>query len=94
MAEQIYVARVTANALAAGRFVALVTGEPVELSPAEADELLKVAFVVKATKGNRADVDDEANESERGEVATASLEPERTATTAAQNARSRKGNGA
>lgn len=88
MAEQIYVARVTANAFTAGRFVALVTGEPVELSPAEADELLKVAFVVKATKGKAAEEDS----GEDSEVKTASLEPERTATAAAQNAKSRKGN--
>jgi hypothetical protein len=90
MAEQIYVARVTANALAAGRFVALVAGEPVELSPAEADELLKVAFVVKATKSKKADIGDD--ETDEDEVATASLRPDRTATAAAQNAKSRKGN--
>ena len=88
MAEQIYVARVTANAIAAGRFVSLVTGEPVELSPAEAEELLRVRFVVKATKGKatRDDTD------ESGEVETASIAPDRTATAAVQNAKSRKGN--
>lgn len=91
MAEQIYVARVTANALAAGRFVALVAGEPVELSQAEAEELLRLAFVVKATKGKATAQDVEADNDEGGEVETASLEPDRTATAPAQNAKSRKG---
>jgi hypothetical protein len=95
MSEQIYVARVTANALAAGRFVALVTGEPVELSPVEAEELLRVAFVVKASKGKRKSDDGDGEEMgmvEVGKVETASLLPDRTATAAAQNAKSRKGN--
>ncbi len=94
MAEQIYVARVTGNAFAAGRFVAMVADEPVELSPAEADELLRVRFIVKATRGTASDADVAADveEDEGKRVTTASLEPTRTATAAAQNAKSRKGN--
>ena len=90
MSEHIYVARVTANAIAAGRFIALEVGEPVELSPDEADELLRLAFVVKASKGRGMD----KAEDKDGEAATASLEPARTATSAAQNAKSRKGSSA
>ena len=43
MAE--YIVLVTVNAMAAGRFMALVEGERVSLSRAEADDLLRAGYV-------------------------------------------------
>lgn len=40
-----YIARVTVNAMAAGRFLALVEGDHLRLTAEEADDLLRVGYV-------------------------------------------------
>jgi hypothetical protein len=78
MAE--YIVLVTVNAMAAGRFVALVQGERVTLTDNEADDLLRAGYVeVAATQINVA-----------AQVETAALAPTEMATAPAQRASRRK----
>jgi hypothetical protein len=79
-----YIAVETVNALAAGRFVALVTGEHVMLSADEADDLLRVGYVVPIHEGQEAEV---------GAVERAALRPAERATAPAQEARRKRGVG-
>jgi hypothetical protein len=78
MAE--YIVLVTVNAMASGRFMALVEGERVSLSRAEADDLLRAGYVrVAVAQGN-----------EVAYVETAALAPSETATASAQRTSKRK----
>lgn len=79
-----YIARVTVNAMAAGRFVALVKGERVLLAPEEADDLLRVQYVEPAPEAT----------GKAAAVETAAFEPEETATAPTQESKRRKGTAA
>jgi hypothetical protein len=75
-----YIVVETVNAIAAGRFMALVKGERVSLSSDEADDLLRAGYVeVAHAKGNATT-----------HVETAAHTPAETATAPAQRAGKRK----
>ena len=78
MAE--YIVLVTVNAMAAGRFVALVEGELVTLIDNEADDLLRAGYVEVAP----------AQAKTAADVENAALAPIETATAPAQRAAKRK----
>lgn len=75
-----YVVVETVNAIAAGRFMALVKGARVSLSPDEADDLLRVGYIeVAHAKGKATTL-----------VETADITPVETATAPAQRIVKRK----
>ena len=75
-----YIALMTVNAIAAGRFVALAEGERVNLSQAEADDLLRAGYI-KAV---------EVETNATGAIEMAALIPAETATAPAQRTSKRK----
>ena len=75
-----YVGVETVNAIAAGRFMTLVECEKVNLSQAEADDLLRAGYI------KTSDVETNAT----GAVEAAALTPSETATAPAQKAVNRK----